>query len=216
MKNPKVASDLLAFHTVCNVLATYHWQAPFQMTATKAYGARTTSEKGDMGLLSARDDFEKSVSGLSMDWHKIADPAERFEAFRALDEAEKTGLLAYAAALMLRPQLADESRREPTLERAAQIMGTNPADYWTPGTEFFQRMTKGHMLDVAKEVIGPDYAKRHGKSKKGDLAASMGNVFLPAENMPDAYPTVRSKITAWLPFCMIGESEGGLSSPSDA
>jgi ParB family chromosome partitioning protein len=220
MKNPKVASDLLAFHTVSNLLAEYHWQSPFQMTAREAYGARTVSEKGDMGRFTGRADFEKSVAGLSMDWHKVACPIERFEAFRALTEEEKTGLLAYAAAQMLLPQLADDSGKEPTLERAAEIMGTKPADYWRPGAEFFQRMTKGHMLEVAKEVIGPDYAKRHGKSQKSELAASMGNVFLPADNTADAYPKARARINAWLPFCMAGktdsESEGGLSSPTDA
>jgi hypothetical protein len=76
------------------------------------------------------------------------------------------------------------------------------------------------MLEVAKEVIGPDYAKRHGKSQKSELAASMGNVFLPADNTADAYPKARARINAWLPFCMAGktdsESEGGLSSPTDA
>jgi hypothetical protein len=42
----------------------------------------------------------------------------------------------------LKPQLSDDAIAEPTLERAVEAMGTRPADYWTAGAAFFERLRK--------------------------------------------------------------------------
>jgi hypothetical protein len=137
-----------------------------------------------------------------------------------LSEADKTRLQAFVAAEVLKPQLADDGTAEPSLERAAAIMQTRAADYWTPNADFFGRMTKGHMLAVAAQVVDEGFASRHSKDKKGDLAVSLDAVFNPRPDANDAYPKARPRIAAWVPACMAveepGTSDDGMSSPSDA
>ncbi len=220
LQNPTVTRDLLAFHSLRSVLTPHYTRTPFEFTARMPYGPRTASEKGDMGRYEGRATFEGLVADLRLDWFDIEDVIESFEAFRALSEDDKTRLQAYAAILMLQPQLSDEREAEPTLERTAQIIGSDPAATWTPGGDFFARLTKGHMLQIAGEVVGPDFAERHAKDKKADLATSLGAVFLPVADEKEAYPKARPGIAAWAPACMRprknSESDGGLSSPTVA
>jgi ParB family chromosome partitioning protein len=219
VKNPEVARDLLAFHMVCKVLEHGCWHSPFELNAHRPYGPRTESRNGDMGTFEGREAAKAARESLPLDWFEIEDIADRFEVFRALSEADKISLQAFVAAETLKPQLADDGTAEPSLERAAAIMQTRAADYWTPNADFFGRMTKGHMLAVAAQVVDEGFASRHSKDKKGDLAVSLDSVFNPHPDANDAYPKARPRIAAWVPACMAveetGTSDDGMSSLSD-
>lgn len=124
-----------------------------------------------------------------------------------MSEADKTRLQAFVAAEVLKPQLADDGTAEPSLERAAAIMQTRAADYWTPNADFFGRMTKDHMLAVAAQVVDEGFASRHSKDKKGDLAVSLDAVFNPRPDANDAY---------WSRFRPVGPSSAGTSAEEPA
>lgn len=203
LANPTVARDLLAFHTVRDALSSGYTQSPFELSAQQARSARTVSKKGDMGRFEGRDTLEKLVAALPLDWFNVEDDTESFEAFRALLEADKIALQAYAAVQMLQPQLNDEGNAEPTLERAAQIIGVDVAKYWTPDADFFTRITKGHMEEIATEVIDREFAQRHQKDKKGVYAKAMGNVFNPEVKTIGIKAPARKRLAAWVPSCMM-------------
>tara|TARA_R110001583_G_scaffold33548_6_gene113317 strand:+ start:1018 stop:2895 length:1878 start_codon:yes stop_codon:yes gene_type:complete len=202
LANPIVARDLLAFHTIRDALSIGYTDSPFELSAQQARSARVVSKVGDMGRYEGREKVEKLVAGLSLDWFEVEDETESFEAFRALSEADKIALQAYAAVYMLKPQLNDEGQTDPTLERAAQIIGVDVASYWTPDAEFFGRITKGQMEEIATEVIDPEFAQRHQKDKKGVYAEAMGNVFNPEVKTIGIKAPTRKRLAAWVPECM--------------
>ena len=88
------------------------------------------------------------------------------------------------------------------MERAAQIIGVDVASYWTPDAEFFGRITKGQMEEIATEVIDPEFAQRHQKDKKGVYAEAMGNVFNPEVKTIGIKAPTRKRLAAWVPECM--------------
>ncbi|KKJ75139.1 hypothetical protein WH95_20010 [Kiloniella litopenaei] len=200
VKNPVIASDLLNFHLIKDILTTGFTDKPFDLSTAKPYGPRTQSEKGDMGVFSGRDEYERLVSELPMKWFKIKDQIKSFDAFRALSAEDKARLQSYAAALMLNPQLAGEKHAKPTLEHAAVLMETHPQDYWTPNEDCFKRMTKTQMFGIAKDVIGAEFIAKHEKSKKGEIAAALGREFVPPKDSKQKREkSVIDKISAWLP-----------------
>lgn len=81
-------------------------------------------------------------------------------------------------------------------------MGVDVAAYWTPGTGFFERLTKGHMEEIAKEVIDTSYAQAHQKNKKGVFAEAMGNAFDPEVKSPSVNKIAAKRLAAWVPDCM--------------
>ena len=202
LANPWIARDLVGFHTVRDALSSGFTQTPFDMTAKTATGARTASKQGDMGIYEGRKRVENMVSHLSLDWFEIEDMAESFSAYCELSEQAKASLLAYAAAHMLKPQLNDESQTVPSLERAAEMMQVDVASYWTPTKDFFNRLTKGHMMDIAKTVISPTYAQAREKHKKGEYAEALGNAFDPSVNNPSVDQAAAGRIASWVPECM--------------
>lgn len=200
--NPLVARDLLAFHTIRDTLIRGYVESPFELSACQASGARTASKKGDMGRYVGREQVETLVANLPLNWFDIEDLTQSFEAFCALSEADKMALQAYAAAYMLIPQLNDEGGSVPTLERAAQMMNVDMASHWTPDADFFARLTKGHMSELAKDLISAEFASGHQKDKKAAFAEAMGNAFNPEVKSPSVPKTATQRIAAWVPECM--------------
>ena len=203
VKNPSIASDLFIYHMLVDILTFGYVPSPFDFSALKPSGPRTTSEKGDMGKFVGREEYKKMVSALPMKWFKAKDVIKSFEAFRSLSADEKSKLQAYAAALMLKPQLAGEPETKLTLEYTAELMETRPQDYWTPNEDCFKRMTKGHMFEIAKDVIGDEFIAKHEKSKKGEIAAALGRTFLPPKGAKkERDKSVLERISTWLPLSM--------------
>ena len=202
LTNPLIARDLLAFHTVRDALSNGYKASPFELSAHQAHGRRCASEKGDMGLYEGRERVAELVANLSLDWFEVENDAESFEAFRQLSEDEKIALQAYAAAHMLKPQLSDEPGRVATLEHAAHSMGVDTGAYWTPGTGFFERLTKAQLAEIALTQIDPAFAQAHGKDKKAAYAEALGKAFDPNGKALGVNAAARKRLAAWVPDCM--------------
>jgi len=202
LKNPIIARDLLAFHTIRKTILSGYTKSPFDLFAQKAEGAACISKNGDMGKYVGRQAAQKLTDKLPLACFDIKDVTASFEAFHALSEADKIGLQAYAAAQMLKPQLNDNFECEPTLERVAQLISVDVASYWTPNAEFFARITKKHMEEIAETVISPAFVQRHSKDKKSVFAEAIGAAFTHESKSSHVDQETAQRIASWVPPCM--------------
>lgn len=134
-------------------------------------------------------------------------PTPGYRWYRPLDRDHLTPwpiwLLAYAASLMVRPQLADDDHAETTLEHALHLMDFDPAAYWTPGMAFFERLKKPQMSEVADTVIGATLAHGIADAKKAGMALKLGDAFVPDQDQRSRFDQeTREQIQAWTPTCM--------------
>ena len=190
--NATVARDLLAFHTVRDVLTIGYNRSPIELSIKPN---RTESEKGYMGVFAGRDTYVNMIADLSLDWFELKDTRESFAAFCALDEDTKAALQAYACVLALIPQLADE-KASPALESAAEMISLDVSQYWTPDASFFKRTTKGSMLELAQsQGLTPEAMNLLRELRKGDIADSLGERFQGSIGSGNGFDS-------WLPECM--------------
>ena len=104
-------------------------------------------------------------------------------------------------ALTLKPQLAIEDGADPVIEASGQRLAIPFADLWRPtAPNYWGRVRKAHALDVAKEVLGPRWARDHELDRKPVLAAALEIAFDPDANATSIHlEAVRDQAAAWLP-----------------
>jgi ParB family chromosome partitioning protein len=186
LNNPALASDLLIFHLLRNLL-TLSTSGCFEITSRKPDGKDTKSSQGDMGVYSGREAFDETVKGLPLAWLADKDIIKSFEAFRALDQSDKTALQGYIAVLTLNPQLNDEPYADPVLEHVLSLMDVNFADYWTPNAAFFSRLNKHQLSEIAQSEISEEFSQNYVNSKKVVFAEAI---------------STHEKIQGWIPDCI--------------
>ena len=132
----------------------------------------------------SESDFAAASPGEKLDsppagkWMKLGDDLKRFEAFRALPDAEKHDLFARAVSAALYNQAANQHRALPIGERVVELLDIDFARAVRPTEKYFwKRLTRGRMLEIAEAVVGKEWAKARRNHKKGQLAADMAAVF---------------------------------------
>ena len=111
-------------------------------------------------------------------WMKLGDDLKRFDAFRALPDAEKHDLFARAVSAALYNQAANQHRPLPVGERVVELLDIDFARAVRPTEKYFwKRLTRARMLEIAEAVVGKEWAKARRGHKKGQLAADMAAVF---------------------------------------
>jgi ParB family chromosome partitioning protein len=113
----------------------------------------------------------------------------------------KQRLFAWCVALTLKPQLAIEDGADPVIEAAGQRLAIPFADLWRPdAANYWGRVRKAHALDVAKEILGPRWARDHELDRKPVLAEAMETAFDPEASAASIHlEAVRDQAAAWLP-----------------
>ena len=111
-------------------------------------------------------------------WMKLGDDLKRFDAFRALPDAEKHDLFARAVSAALYNQAANQHHAMPIGERVVELLDIDFAKAVRPTEKYFwKRLTRARMLEIAERVVGKEWAKARRNHKKGQLAADMAAVF---------------------------------------
>ena len=130
------------------------------------------------------NDFAAASPGEKLDsppagkWMKLGDDLKRFDAFRALPDAEKQDLFARAVSAALHNQAANQHRALPVGERVVELLDIDFARAVRPTEKYFwKRLTRARMLEIAEAVVGAEWAKARRNHKKGQLAADMAAVF---------------------------------------
>ena len=132
----------------------------------------------------SESDFAAASPGEKLDsppagkWMKLGDDLKRFDAFRALPDAEKHDLFARAISAALHNQAANQHRAMPIAERVVELLDIDFAKAVRPTEKYFwKRLTRARMLEIAEAVVGKEWAKARRSHKKGQLAADMAAVF---------------------------------------
>ena len=111
-------------------------------------------------------------------WMQLGDDLKRFDAFRALPDAEKHDLFARAVSAALYNQAANQHHAMPIGERVVELLDIDFAKAVRPTEKYFwKRLTRARMLEIAERVVGKEWAKARRNHKKGQLAADMAAVF---------------------------------------
>ena len=157
----------------------------------------------------SRDVLQESIAAavlaelyglLRLDWLSKPRPQD-FEALCALDDADKRALFAWCTAHALDQQLSTDSRAHPVFELLGQRMAVDVAKFWRPTVEtYWGRVKKDHALDVARDLIGDDWANDRSHYKKALLAKSMEACFADdAGERVGMSPQGATRTAAWLP-----------------
>jgi ParB family chromosome partitioning protein len=198
-RHPAIAFDLLAFNVASRLLdARPVFDGPdvqFRRPRTNA-GSKTESTAAAQAL----EAIEKSLPAA---WRKPKSEASRFEAFRALPQADKLKLLAYSVALTLQPKLAPAAGDDATAyDHALALTEGNVAAYWRPAKDsYLGRITRDQLLVLARDTLGEGWAQAHAKDKKASLVDQLHRAFSSLEKSGRT-PEQVAKLKSWLPAGM--------------
>ena len=170
-----VAFDLAAYLLVMD-MSTRGSERPADIRLVRT-SLRPMARNGDSDFAAANpgENLEDPPAGR---WMKLGDDLKRFEAFRALPDAEKQNLFARAVSAALYNQAANQHRVMPTGERVVELLDIDFAKAVRPTEKYFwKRLTRARMLEIAETVVGKEWAKARRNHKKGQLAADMAAVF---------------------------------------
>ena len=170
-----VAFDLAAYLLVMDT-STRGSERPadIRLVRTSLRPISRTSDN-DFAAANPGENLEDPPAGR---WMKLGDDLKRFEAFRALPDAEKQDLFARAVSAALYNQAANQHRVMPTGERVVELLDIDFAKAVRPTEKYFwKRLTRARMLEIAETVVGKEWAKARRNHKKGQLAADMAAVF---------------------------------------
>lgn len=147
------------------------------------------------------------VEALPIDWASEADDGAAFEKMRSLSDEDKQTLFAACVATTYKGQLTIDTGVKPEVEQVVDGLGIDFATGFRPTVQnFWGRLTKGRMLEIAGEVIGTEWADAHSKDKKPALAQAMEDAFAPGDEVPeDMTPEGRDAALAWTPSGFVGE-----------
>ncbi len=148
----------------------------------------------------ARAYLAEAHDGLDASWTEHGSEVDRFEVFRALDDDTKAAWLAYIVAMSLQAKSSYRTEQCALHNRLATIMDIDVASWWRPTSEnFFDRISKGSILNLLAEVGGAQLTARHATMKKTDISGACEKLFA-----GDAIvePEVRDAALAWVPNAM--------------
>jgi ParB family chromosome partitioning protein len=136
---------------------------------------------------------------LPRSWSESEDAFQSFQAFRALDWAERLSWLALAVGCGLTASLASGAHERPFHTQLGAMIGIAVADVWRPTAEgFFDRLRKAQILDVLRE-IDPELPARHSASNKAELAGFAARLCA-GETIVEA--EVKQRALAWVPSAL--------------
>ena len=114
------------------------------------------------------------TEALDRSWTEADTMAARFDAFRTLDAEARAAWLGLAVAGTLEATTALPGASSCAFhDHLGTLLGIDMAAWWRPtATNYFDRVTRGMMLDALTEIEGPALAARYAQSKKAELAAA--------------------------------------------
>jgi ParB family transcriptional regulator, chromosome partitioning protein len=193
-----VAFDL-ALHALCvDLIDRGYRNRPLDLRATET---PLRSSLNDLADTPADRMLAAHAQALDTGWLSLP-PADGFAALSALPAEAKQRLFAWCIAALLKPQLAIEDGADPVLEQAGRRLAIPFADLWRPNAaNYWGWVRKAHGLAVAKEILGPRWARDHVGDKKAVLAAALETAFDPAANSASISldQAARDAAAAWLP-----------------
>ena len=141
------------------------------------------------------------VEKLPLDWIKEEDDAVAFEKMRSLTKRKKEALFAACISTTYKGQLTVDTGAAPEVELVVGDLSIDfSADYRPTAENFWGRISKPRILEIAEETLGAEWADAHSGDKKGALAQAMEEAFAAGDEVPeDVTPEGRAAALAWTP-----------------
>lgn len=144
--------------------------------------------------------LEALKESLNLDWLELEQPSD-FKEMCLLPLEDKQALFAYVASTALQEQLATDNHPSAVIEELGARMDVDVAACWRPtAANYWGTVTKAHIAQVSRDVIGNDFADERTSEKKAEAAAAMELAF--SENAAEAAglsKSVAANTACWLP-----------------
>jgi len=147
----------------------------------------------------ANDRIEAIHDGLDLSFLEDGlTAAEKFAAFRALNHAVKSRILARIVAAQVEPQLWTPKDADSFAEALFTEAVPDVRPVWHPtAANYWSRVSKGHILDVLHSWGLDDLAQDYGSLKKAQVAERMESLIkTPPKRLTDQQ---RATIEGWVP-----------------
>lgn len=148
----------------------------------------------------ADDIIAGAYDALDKGWGEHKSVVDRFNAFRGLDDDAKGAWIAYTVATSIEAKMGYASGYNPIHAQLGMLLEIEPAAMWRPTSEnYFDRINKGSILDLLKEVGGAELSNRYAASKKTEISGSCEKLFAGEVIVEDA---IKERALAWVPAAM--------------
>ncbi|MFJ5932238.1 ParB/RepB/Spo0J family partition protein [Sphingomonas sp. NPDC092331] len=194
--DPRFALDLMTFWMADKATRNY---GVYDLATELRADAASSPLAGYESNTPAGEQWEKLGEALDRSWVDVGDCAERFDAFRALDDGARAAWLGWLVARTIVAVPAGSSG-EALIDHLGTKLEIDVALWWRPtATNYFDRISKGAILAHLETIGGKALASRYGASKKHELASSAEKIF--AGTVP-IEPEIREAALAWVPDVM--------------
>ncbi len=141
------------------------------------------------------------VESLPLDWIKEEDDAVAFEKMRSLSMRKKETLFAACIATTYKGQLTVDTGAASEVELVVGDLSIDfAADYRPTVENFWGRISKARILEIAEDTLGAEWADAHSGDKKAALAQAMEDAFAAGDEVPKGVtPEGRAAALAWTP-----------------
>ena len=147
-----------------------------------------------------------AYEALDKAWGEHKSVIDRFNAFRDLDDDAKGAWIAYTVATSIEAKMGYASGYNPIHAQLGMLLEIEPAAMWRPTSEnYFDRINKGSILDLLKDVGGAELSNRYAASKKTEISGSCEKLFAGEVIVEDA---IKERALAWVPAAMRFELDG--------
>ena len=183
--------------------------AIFALSDDRSYDSKGTSLSGgkphdpvhgDIPQSQAEGILAEAEEALAKGWQDAGDVAQRFLAFRELDDEAKAAWLSYVVAISLEAKKGYQSEYHPIHAVLGTILDVDVAALWRPTSEnFFDRINKTACLAALTDIGGSELAARYAASKKAELSATAAKLFSGDAIVEE---DVKQAALSWLPEAM--------------
>ena len=183
--------------------------AIFALCDDRSYESKGTSLKagkpqdpayGDIPQSAAEGILAQAEDALDKTWHEPKEVAQRFLAFRQLDDETKAAWLSYVVAVSLEAKKGYNSEYHPIHAVLGSILDVDVAAMWRPTSEnLFDRINKTSCLAALIDIGGSELAARYAASKKAELSKTCEKLFSGDAIVEE---DIKERALAWLPEAM--------------
>ncbi len=139
---------------------------------------------------------------LDTEWAEHATVAERFDAFRALDDEMRASWLAVCVASSIEASLGGKGlgRHNAFHDHLGQLLEIDVAAWWRPSAgAYFARVRRAGMQRTLDAIGGPVLAARYASAKSAEMADACEKL---CDGTTITEPEIREAGLAWLPTAM--------------
>ena len=162
MQKAEICLDMTIFTMAKAVLAGSTW---YRRPLGIDLDVNTFSATKDIEETSAAAEIRKHRDALDLSWLAQEGDLEQFKAFQKLSRASKLNILAHCSAQTLRCATNEVE------QYVAEQIKFDLSKHWQPTkANYFNRIRKGKLIEILKDLKGDEFALSQADAKKGDLA----------------------------------------------